>query len=1058
MARLVLGTVGAAVGGLFGQPQIGWMIGSALGGFLEPPIQQEGPRLNDLKVQYSTWGTMIPEIHGAFRVAGNVIWSTDLIETQTVEEHGGKGGPTVETTTYSYSVSCAISMGKGPIAGIRKIWANGQLIYNAGTGASVETALASSGVASAIKVYLGTEDQMPDPTIEADKGAGNVPAYRGQAYIVFEGFQLADYGNRVPNFEFEEVADGISGVGKSHYAEQTAETSVAWVSQDVCYWWSRVWPNATVYRCFPGVAAQPSRMISMASALFAGAPVPCKTRRTPMFAHAAYGFNGLPNYVDYYNLETGAWVKRLQLPLPGDSTNGISASDGMIASYDEETDVYGYAICRKAGKRYGLNIGLMKNGIETLIEVPAGRLWLDFMLYRGQVYALSSSGPEASHTFYLGVYDQDSGALQYEWQGPTDAVTATSQTFATLCVNENGAFLWYLGATRKIWRLTDSGATLLCSDANTSVSNSGSSGIQRTMFWTDGTQAIVPPTEGPTSGKYYLDLVRFTTVQATPITVGQVVSRICGRAGVTSIDVSELTSTVSGYAVTRQASARANIAPLQKAFYFDAVESDGIIKFKKRGGAVAATIPYEELAAHEPGSEPPDPLNIRRMQEVELPQRVTINYANLNGDYQQGSESSQRLVTASKNQALESLAIAMTPDKAAQIADVLMYDAHVARTPFEFATTKKYAKYEPCDVLAVESQGASYRVRLVKKDESGPLIRWQAVADDASVYTSSAVGATQQAAQEQINLPGPTNFAYLDIPILRDEDDNAGFYAVMGGYKDGWRGATLFRAPDDVTYIGVGTVLNNGTIGECGTTLGNWIGGNFFDEANTLDVTLTSGELASKTNDEVLAGANAALVGSEIIQFKTATLIGAKQYRLSGLLRGRRGTEQHMGSHAARERFILLTVAGTLRPNEGVSAIGVARNYKAASIGSRLVNTAPSSFRNNAVGLKPLSPVHFSGGKQANGDFVIGWTRRTRVGGEWRSYVDAQLGEASESYEVDIMSGSTVKRTLTSSTPTVTYTAAMQTADFGGAQSNITVKVYQMSATVGRGFPGTHTY
>ena len=50
---------------------------------------------------------------------------------------------------------------------------------------------------------LGTEDQLPDPTIESYEVAGTVPGFRGLAYIVFNDFQLAKYGNRIPNFRFE---------------------------------------------------------------------------------------------------------------------------------------------------------------------------------------------------------------------------------------------------------------------------------------------------------------------------------------------------------------------------------------------------------------------------------------------------------------------------------------------------------------------------------------------------------------------------------------------------------------------------------------------------------------------------------------------------------------------------------------------------------------------------------------------------------------------------------------------------------------------------------------
>ena len=67
------------------------------------------------------------------------------------------------------------------------------------------------------------------------------------------------------------------------------------------------------------------------------------------------------------------------------------------------------------------------------------------------------------------------------------------------------------------------------------------------------------------------------------------------------------------------------------------------------------------------------------------------------------------------------------------------------------------------------------------------------------------------------------------------------------------------------------------------------------------------------------------------------------------------------------------------------------------------------------------------------------------------------VGEASEAYDVDVMNGGTVVRTLTATSSTVTYTAAQQTTDFGSPQSSVTVRVYQRSAVIGRGFPGIAT-
>ena len=126
-------------------------------------------------------------------------------------------------------------------------------------------------------------------------------------------------------------------------------------------------------------------------------------------------------------------------------------------------------------------------------------------------------------------------------------------------------------------------------------------------------------------------------------------------------------------------------------------------------------------------------------------------------------------------------------------------------------------------------------------------------------------------------------------------------------------------------------------------------------------------------------------------------------------------------------------------------------------MGNPLAWAEPEAFTNNGVNLEPLSPVHVGGGRDAAGDLTINWVRRTRLNAAWRDYIDAPLGEDSESYQVDIMNGAAVMRTIAASSPTASYTAAQQSSDFGSPQSSITVKVYQLSSRVGRGFPANAT-
>jgi hypothetical protein len=229
-----------------------------------------------------------------------------------------------------------------------------------------------------------------------------------------------------------------------------------------------------------------------------------------------------------------------------------------------------------------------------------------------------------------------------------------------------------------------------------------------------------------------------------------------------------------------------------------------------------------------------------------------------------------------------------------------------------------------------------------------------------------------------------------------------------------------------------------------------------WDNASTIDVLLTFGQLQSVTDIAVLNGANVCVVGSEIIQFQYATLLDTNKYRLSGLLRGRLGTEWAVSGHAAGERFILLTNA-VARELMASSGWGISKKFKPVTIGSTLGATTAQDFAYSAKALRPYSPVHIVGSR-SSGDLTINWKRRTRIGGDWRDAVDIPLSEESERYEVDIMSGVTVKRTITGLTsPTTIYTAAQQTTDFGSAQSSITVNIYQLSAAVGRGDAGNAT-
>ena len=156
----------------------------------------EGPRLDSFHLQTSRDGAPMPRVFGRVRLAGQVIWSSRVRETVAEESVGGKGGGPVRRD-YSYSVSFAVGLCEGEILGVDRIWANGEI-------------LARSGLT--LRVHRGGEDQGPDPVIAATEG-GDVPAFRGTAYLVFEDFPLDDYGGRLPLINAE-VVRGVRRGGR----------------------------------------------------------------------------------------------------------------------------------------------------------------------------------------------------------------------------------------------------------------------------------------------------------------------------------------------------------------------------------------------------------------------------------------------------------------------------------------------------------------------------------------------------------------------------------------------------------------------------------------------------------------------------------------------------------------------------------------------------------------------------------------------------------------------------------------------------------------------------
>lgn len=569
-------------------------------------------------------------------------------------------------------------------------------------------------------------------------------------------------------------------------------------------------------------------------------------------------------------------------------------------------------------------------------------------------------------------------------------------------------------------------------------------------------------------------------MSAEAVPLSQIVTDICVDCGLeeSDIDVSELTDLVHGYARTEQADGVATLEPLMVAYAFDCVESDWMLKFKKRKTAADLYLGSEILAAHEIGQDMPSTADVTQLQEVELPVETTVNYVAPSIQYQQGTQSFWREISQSRNKITQDLPIAMGAEKAREIAIRLMNLAWVERTAIAFKLDNAYLQLDPCDVVNVEFAEGAFLVRLTKTSYGPPgIIECEGIAI-RSPYLSGTVAPGQigiydppdgnagwpddvnGAPDESMPVSSRSQAMLLNTPMLREEDDSAGFYyALQAVGGNTWRGGSLYKSYDmGASFSRLSSVSTQATAGAVATPVQGTTS-TLFDYTDSITVVLDYGTLASDTADNVLNWSNVAAYGQdgrwEIIQWLNAELIAESTYRLTGLLRGRLGTQWAMASHALYDDFVVLNMASIRSISEPLSEVGVGRIYSAVSFGQALEEGIQAGFTDTGERLKPFPPVHPAGERDESGDLIIDWVRSSRVDNVWRDYADVALGESSELYELDVLSGdgSTVLRTISSSSPSATYTAAQQSADFGTPPETVTVRIYQLSSAVGRGNP-----
>lgn len=1088
MAQLALGVIGAAVGYVAtgGTPigaAWGWTIGSGIGGYIAQD-KVEGPRLREKKVGDFQYGAAIPTAWGTIRVAGFPIYMSELDEH--AREEGGKGGGGY--TAYTYTGDVAVGICDGPIGTVLRIWANGILIYDAEggpvgdipdddpdagpTGTTEDREVIPEG---GLTIYTGTEDQLPDATLEARIGVGFVPGYRGTAYIVIEAMMYEKFGNRFPSFEFEvtpgevEVTEELTREEIAHYSSSTFQSPTGIARSE----------SGHFLVMDPGDTAD---FLVVQEGV--DTPVASFSLGTRAFAYFRPGAGAFSDYI--YTITGQNRISRIHLPsLP--TVNAQSYSGPFpavdVVSTGQLVMMSGLAV-PSVHKISELDMTWQETetGVELQFIQGGGGLGFHFVANNDGVQMIGGMNIAPYTINFWGGVDPDRNSvvfIDYKLNVLVE-LSLTSETVVQTIPVTPGTFFGYAiyEPVRKEWytwdKTTPGDASIVAIDLATGTKrtfhverDTGHTISYATQLWPNSDGSVyaidlvlqengsIDFTEGTHIGLYRLG--GETQAEREGVLLSEVVTDLCVASGLETadIDVSELTDVVDGFIRPRPMAARACIEALEKAYHFDCVESDWILKFPKRDRQPVASIDeYFLIDTAGQGGE----VEVVRAAELELPSEIRIKYIDFALDYDPNVQYARRETVESDHVIEVDIPVVITPDEARNAAQIALLWAWVVRDTFKFATSMKYANIDPTDVVTLPLDDYYRGVRILRQAIGQGVVEFEATFDVNAIFDPSMTGVSGGTIPSgSVVVIGDAIAYLLDIPLLRDADEGLVFYwaAAREATPNAWRGALLFKSTDGGgSFSELDTASAESAIGTA-TALGDWTGGNVRDMENTVDVTLTSGmTLASTSYLGLMNGANAAIIGSEIIQFQSAEDQGGNVWRLSSLLRGRRGTEWAISSHASGERFILLTTASTRRVTGDQSELNLVRAYKAMMSGQAIADADIKMFTLTGASLKPYAPVHLSIEKAS--DYTVSWVRRTRVGGAWADGLDVPLSEASESYEIDIYDSafSSLKRTLTATSTSVVYSAAQIAADFGSPPAEIGVRVYQMSATVGRGYAG----
>lgn len=533
-----------------------------------------------------------------------------------------------------------------------------------------------------------------------------------------------------------------------------------------------------------------------------------------------------------------------------------------------------------------------------------------------------------------------------------------------------------------------------------------------------------------------------------PWTLAEVVADLLRRSNLRDeqIDVRQLYSQyVDGYRVANEGGADSNIAPLQMAYFFDPGEWDKRLRFIMRGGDPVAHLAYDDLLerASDEGV-----MEIERVQQAELLRKVNVTMLDSTAGWVPNKQSAERRSATIEAVGESSTILPLTavPDFTASVAVKRLRVPWAEPNNFKYSLGISWSALTPTDVISItDRSGRVYHQRIGQIEEDFGSFAIEATTNANWVYAQKAIGTSVPPSIPTVpGEAGATNLVVLDIPVMRDQDDELGYYVAVDAPGDGWNGGLLQTSLDGgATILQTLNVDVPSSVGETVTALQPEVSSEYLSD-QVLRITL-SDQPESITREDVLRYRNLSAVqhadGSwEVLQFATVTAVDATTFDLSGLVRGRYATSP--GAVPAGARFVLLDNS-VLFVQMQQWMIGETVSYRGVSYGQNADDVSWQSFVVSNPQTQTEWPVHHvKASRDGSNNVTVSWIGRARLGVEVAPYNSKYFGGYRVTYSDGFTADTTEMSHTRSAAPagvTVTVAAINTITGLGPQSEGITV-------------------